>query len=180
MEPLSFPCHRCGNLTSMIDLKRLLFFCDEACSKEPVIRTTREIRRRPRITCTIAGNQKCHILGLNAAKVIFNHYGLEECLRADEEVIKALIVAINDPSNIYCCSAEQNVCDKEIEDDFLAVFIYKTKKYDTLCKEAKEMYAMLKVVFGKMMGNIGKEHRSVIETILVDFEALVLQEALLL
>jgi hypothetical protein len=157
----------------MIDLKRMLFFCDQVCSQEPVIRTTREIRRRPHITCTIAGNQKCHILGLNAAKVIFNHYGIEECLRVDEETIKALIIAINDPSNIYCCSVEENQRDKEIEDDFLSVFIYKTKKYDTLCKEAQEMYAMLKVVFGKILQEIGKEHRSVIETILADFEALV-------
>lgn len=175
MERLSFPCASCGKPTELIDLSSLLFFCDTVCSKEPVIRSTREIRRRPRITCPLSGDQKCHIFGLNAAKVIFNHYGMM-CQRIDEETLKALIIAINESDNIYCCSAEQNVRDKKTEEDFLDVFIYKTKVYNELSEESKEMYRLLKTVFGKMQERIGTEHSSVIDTILQDFEALASQE----
>jgi hypothetical protein len=128
---ISFPCIQCKSETEYYDLTRKLFFCNlqclsvyEQCDKSEVIHSTKEIRRTPHIHCPLEDDQKCHIFGLNAAKQILNHYAFE-CTRLDDEALEKLIVAINGPSNIYCCSKEQNDKDKETERLFLDCFLYK-------------------------------------------------------
>lgn len=161
----SSPCISCGKQTEWFNRESLTFYCDLNCV---LIDSTRSIRRVHRsIKCPHTGDQRCHVFGLNAAKVIFNHYGvLGECIE-DEKTLEALIVALNGRENIYCCSAKQNVKDKKTEEAFLDVFIYKKRSFDTLDKEGVRMYdTMRKVLEGVATRS------SVIQTILEDFKTL--------
>jgi len=168
---IAYPCQTCHQLTEFVELSTCRFFCSTVCAEqEPVIRSTREIRKTPRLRCPVASDQKCHIFGLNAAKVIINHYALQ-CERIDEETLKRLVVAINARNNIECCTPQKNLQDKETEKAFLDVFIYKTRPYKSLDIEAQRMYLALKMVFGELQQSLS-QHSEVIQTILEDFESL--------
>ena len=169
---LSFPCETCQLETEWLHLESLRFFCNAACyTEEPVIRSTREIRKTPRIKCPLQTDQRCHIFGLNAAKVILNHYAFH-CERIDEETLEELVIAINRKSNIECCTPEKNRQDKETEKAFLDVFIYKTRSYEQLDEEGRKMYQALKSVFTEIQ-NLLKDRRSkVIDIIIDDFSTI--------
>jgi len=166
---LTFACQTCCRQTEWIHLESLRFFCNEVCyNQEPVIRSTRDIRKTPRIKCPLKSDQKCHIFGLNAAKVILNHYAFQ-CERIDDETLEKLIVAINSRDNIECCTAEKNLRDKETEKAFLEVFLYKTRPYDTLNEEGRKMYDALKRVFEKIQTLLEDRPSEVIQKILDEF-----------
>lgn len=174
-ERVTFPCTLCGKPTEWIELESMRFFCygvQGRCSDEEVIHSTREIRKMPRsMVCPITGDQRCHILGLNAAKIIFNEYGFH-CQRIDEETLKQLVIEINTRDNLYCCSAAQNLKDKETEEAFLDCFLYGRIPFTSLDGEAIAMYDAMTRIFGAVQKKLGDEHRSpVIDQILEDFEA---------
>lgn len=173
-ERLSFPCTLCGKPTEWIELSSMRFFCNYAqCNAEgEVIHSTREIRKMPRsMVCPIGGDQRCHILGLNAAKIIFNEYGFQ-CHRIDDETLKQLVIEINRRDNLYCCSAAQNLKDKETEEAFLDAFLYQRIPFTALDSEAVAMYDAMRRVFNAVQEKLGEQHRSpVIDKILEDFEA---------
>lgn len=168
-------CELCATQTEWIDLQSLRFFCSPKCgdNTSPVIQTTRNIRKKPRNKCSISGDQKCHLFGLNAAKVIFNHYALEECLRIDDETLKGLIIAINENGNIYCCSDKENDHDKETEKAFLDVFVYKKLPYAMLDNEGIRMYKAMLSVFDEIQRILGNHPSLEIERIRTDFETII-------
>lgn len=167
---ISSPCVTCGHYTEVIELGSLRFFCNTVCyDGQPVIRSTRDIRKTPRIRCENTNDEKCHILGLNAAKVIFNHYALEECDRIDDETLRALVIAINAKENLECCSAQKNVKDKETEEAFLDVFIYKKRDYESLDNDGRRMYNALKAVFMRVQEILDDRPSLVVDKILDDF-----------
>lgn len=152
-ERTALPCFSCGKKTEWLRLTTMRFFCHPSvnaqCSmEEEVIHSTREIRKMPRdMVCPITGDQRCHILGLNAAKVILNHYALEKCDRIDDETLSVLVESINDKQNLVCCSERQNEIDKETEKEFLDCFLYKRVSFDSLSTEALLMYDAMRRVF---------------------------------
>lgn len=173
---ISFPCFSCGKSTEWLRLTDVRFFChisvNARCSTEgEVIHSTRDIRKTPRsMVCPITGDQRCHIFGLNAAKVIFNYYAMEKCDRIDDETLFALVKSINDKQNIVCCSAQKNLQDKTTEEEFLDCFLYRRKPFVSLSEEAMTMYDAMRRVY--MM--IQMKHPSqVIATILKDFESVI-------
>lgn len=182
---LALPCLYCERETEWVDLESRRFFCDVACRSyyyqfqesqkecrtDEVIHSTREIRKMPRhMVCPIDASQRCHILGLNAAKIIFNYYAQHECLRIDDETLEALIMSINARDNLYCCSKEQNTRDKETEKLFLDAFLYRRVAYKTLTSEARAMYSAMQRIFHAIQEHLGEAHHSaVIDAILNDF-----------
>lgn len=182
-------CAYCESATKWVDLETYHFFCNSVCrssftlssslhetiataaatcsESEAVIKTTRDIRKSQRsMVCSITGDQKCHILGLNAVKIIFNHYGFH-CKRIDKKTLKALVIAINAKDNLYCCSQEQNVKDKYTEEQFLDCFLYKKIPYTQLDPEAVTMYTTMQRILRKVLK---KDKSPVIEEILKDFD----------
>lgn len=161
------PCVNCGVLTEWFNVETLDFLCAQEC-KESIIHSTKEIRRRASVfRCSKEGDQRCHLFGLNAAKVIFNYYATVYCQALDQATLEELIEVINEESNLYCCSAEQNKKDKETEQMLLDVFIYKTREYKSLSDETKLMYYQLRAVFYEIQAY---HYSSLIERILQDFE----------
>lgn len=182
-----FLCNYCERPTVWVDLATYDAFCNMQCrtfflesdgavakcngeTATEVIPSTRMIRKMPRkMVCSVTGDQRCHILGLNAVKVIFNHYGFQ-CERIDDRALKELVIAVNALDNLHCCSPEQNLQDKYTEELFLTVFLYRRTPYAQLTEEALEMYTMMQRVFLKVQERLGKENRSpVIDKILSDF-----------
>lgn len=175
-------CVYCERHTEWLELATYHFFCNiecrsffleakqDKCSQEDVIHTTRTIRKMPRnMVCPIKGNQRCHILGLNAVKLIFNAYGYH-CERLDKKSLKQLVIDVNALENLVCCTPSENVKDKYTEELFLDVFLHKRRSYESLTKEALAMYTMMQRIFLRVQEHLGKEARSpVIDTILADF-----------
>lgn len=171
-ERLSFPCFSCGKSTEWLRLSTMRFFCHTSVNAQcsvggEVIHSTRDIRKMPRsMVCPITGDQRCHILGLNAAKLIFNEYGFH-CQRIDEETLRQLIIEINSPTNLECCSPEENLKDKMIEEEFLDCFLYRRQSFASLSEDAIDMYEAMRRVFLAVQA---KHPSRVIATILNDFE----------
>ncbi len=170
-EPSGLRCDLCGEPAEWVDVKHMRVYCLGAqCSREEVIHSTREIRKTQRsMVCATHGEQRCHILGLNAVKVIFNAYAFD-CLRIDDETLKELVIEINAKDNLYCCSAEQNVKDKAIEEAFLDCFLYKRLPYAFLQQEELVMYDAMKRIFAAVQEKMGDHPSAVINQILSDFE----------
>lgn len=174
-ERIALPCFSCGKRTEWLRLTDLRFFChpnvNVQCSmEEEVIHSTRDIRKMPHsMVCPITSDQRCHILGLNAAKVIFNHYALEKCDRIDDETLSALVKSINDKRNYYCCSDGQNDRDKETEKAFLDVFIYKKRAFTELDKEGIRVYTAMLSLLEEIQRRLGSHPSPVIERIRSDF-----------
>ena len=168
------PCDYCERLTEWLDLETQRFFCnticmDKQCNGEEVIHSTRSIRKMPRsMVCSVEGNQRCHMLGLNAVKLIFNHYGFQ-CERIDDKTLKQLVIAVNARDVMYCCSPQQNLKDKYTEELFLDVFLYKRAPYSALNQEAIAMYMVMQRIFLKVQEKLGVEQSPVIDRILSDF-----------
>lgn len=174
----AFACFVCKELTECIDIESERFFCDtrcfaayhhqddSQCDQTEVIHSTRDIRQTRRSKkCSVKDDQKCHIFGLNAAKVILNAYA-RQCVRIEAMTLVTLTNAINDTQNLYCCSEKRNTLDKAVEKRFLDMFLYHTQPYDTLDEAVHVMYdAMIRVFI-----RVQEKHESpILAHILTDF-----------
>ncbi len=159
MSLVSAPCFICGLPTKFVHLDYERFFCksqlcialykDRPQQQQPqqppppdVIRSTRQIRKKPKITCPIEGDQRCHKAGLSLLKAIFNQYA-REGQRLNRRALKQLIADANAPDNIYCCSDEQNIRDKYTEQELLDCILYKKTRFSSLSREARNMFTSL-------------------------------------
>lgn len=156
MSLVSAPCFICALPTKFVHLDYERFFCrDQLCldlykdrpqQQQPpspdVIRSTKQIRKKPKIICPVEGDQRCHKAGLSLLKAIFNHYA-REGQRLSRRALKQLIADANAPDNIYCCSDEQNIRDKYTERQLLDCILYKKTRFSSLSKEARDMFTSL-------------------------------------
>lgn len=171
----AFVCFACKELTEFIDIESEKFFCGAycfgayqalVCDQSDVIRSTRDIRQtRRRKKCDVKDDQKCHVFGLNAIKKILNTYA-RQCARIEPDALATLTKVINDVDNLVCCTAKQNILDKEVEKRFLDVFLHHTRSYDVLDEAVGVMYDAMISVFTRVQ----EKHDSLILTrILTDF-----------
>lgn len=177
-------CSICDKETVFVDLERLVFCCntgdcynqlilgipplEEEKRNDLVIDKTKEIRKKPKITCPVSSDQKCHKAGLSLLKKIFNTYA-EKGLKIDQMALKQLIKDANADENIYCCSKEHNISDKYTEKELIQCFLLHKTFYRELSESAKEMYDSLIELLKTINGHLS-EQNDVIVTILNDFE----------
>jgi hypothetical protein len=105
------------------------------------LKSTRSMRRRLNVTCSLKSDQKCHKVGLNLIKVLFNHDvdGWEKDVLLFDTIVKW----INLDSNIYCCSVQVNANDKEIEECLLDCILYQRRSFSSLSQDSVSMYTLL-------------------------------------
>ncbi len=176
-QRITSQCFICDKNTSFVDLDRLVFCCNkDTCFTElirimpldaKVIEKTEEIRKKPKITCPLSSDQKCHKAGLSLLKSIFNTYA-ERGMRIDQTVIQQLIVDSNANGNIYCCSVEQNIKDKHTENELIQCFLQHKTHYRELSLNAREMYDSLIELLETINSHLDHQNH-IITTILNDF-----------
>lgn len=120
------------------------------CEKELILHT-RDIRKKPHEKC--GGKlQACHIVGLNLIKQLYNAYGLN-CRKFTAHILAQTIVELNDESNFYCCTVEQNNGDKVTEKEVLEFIFHHTA---LITEEAREMYTKLRSLLERVQEKMRK------------------------
>jgi serine protease inhibitor len=117
------------------------------------------MRRRLTTHCSVKSDQKCHIVGLNLIKVVFNHYvdGWENNI----ELFESLVKWSNLDTNIYCCSVKRNSQDKVVEKDLLDCIIDQTIPFIDLKQDSKEMYSLFMELLYHVSSEKGLSNQSV-------------------
>jgi serine protease inhibitor len=105
------------------------------------LHSTKSMRRKLRIKCPIKDDQRCHKVGLNLIKVLFNHDA--EGWENNQELFDALVKISNLVSNIYCCSVAVNSHDKVVEEELLNCILYDKITFSSLSQNSRNMYTLL-------------------------------------
>lgn len=118
------------------------------------LKSTRSMRRRLKVKCSLESDQMCHKVGLNIIKVLFNHdaVGWEN----DNLLFDTIVKWVNLDSNIYCCSTEVNSNDKVIEMDLLDCILYKRRTFSSLLESSQDSVAMYTLLM-TLLYNISKD-----------------------
>ena len=136
------------------------------------IRNTKELRvSNPRVKCPTNYN-KCHIVGLNLLKELFNRYGLKCRDITADECIKHVRSYANEGGNLYCCTDVQNNEDKFVEKEVLAsLFENRLPKTEEATKMLESFRNMLVEIQGRLSKTAVGTSRTLNE-ILIDIDKL--------
>lgn len=129
-----------------------------------VVNSTRELRQTPSLQCD-SGWQRCHLVGLNLLKRILNHYSQVRQLRLEPSTYAVLRATANEPTNLQCCTPEENRDDTVVEKEVLDHLF----RGETLqSAEAKQMLVQLQSLLAQVDSLTGDP---VLEQVLSDLRA---------
>lgn len=98
------------------------------------IKSTKEMRRSPKLKCS-GKDQRCHIVGLNLIKEIFNG-NQHQCRLVTATELARTIDALAEVSNFVCCSVKENRHDVRVEHVLLNAYFGREQR---LSREARAM-----------------------------------------